>query len=377
MLALVNGPVRSEEAQPLIGLTATNVTDMLANVQGGISRQARALDKLDLSATYLGDDHGQPGLSVFVDLQATDATKFSGKVVGDIQTVSSIDAPADGRIMDAWVAQSFGSTGGIKAGVIDLNAEFDVQPTAALFLNSHHNIGPDLSQSGRNGPSIFPTTGFGLTGWWLPGDHWQFKAGVFEDTPGNPDHRGRTEFSFSNDQGVLLTFEAHNHLTPHFAIGAGVWHYTATVNALDPAVSERVSGNSGVYTIADGLLYAASDDEKSGLSGWVRLGFADRRVNPIDATLGGGLVYTGLFDRQADQVGLSLAYAHFDQAAQRAALANSAMLGSAETTWEATYSAVVSPNFTLQPDIQYVMSPGANPGLSDALVIGTRVIIVW
>jgi porin len=377
MLALGGGIALGEDAPSLIGLTATNVTDMLANVQGGIERKGRVLDKLDLSATFLGGDHGLPGFSAFVDLQATDATKFSGKVVGDVQTVSSIDAPADGRVMDAWVAQSFGGTGGIKAGIIDLNTEFDVQPTAALFLNSHHNIGTDFSQSGRNGPSIFPTTGFGVTGWWLPGDHWQFKAGVFEDTPGNPDHRGRTEFSFSNDQGVLLTFEAHNHLTPHFTVGAGVWHYTATVSALDPVVTDRVSGNSGVYTIADGLLYAASEDEKSGLSGWVRLGFADRRVNPMDATIGSGLVYTGPFDRQADQFGIALAYAHFDQAAQRAAIANSTMLGSAETTLEATYSAVLSPNFTLQPDIQYVISPGANPGLSDALVVGTRVIIVW
>ena len=44
---------------------------------------------------------------------------------------------------------------------------------------------------------------------------------------------------------------------------------------------------------------------------------------------------------------------------------------------EATYSAVLHPNFTLQPDIQYVMSPGADPSLSDALVIGTRLIVAW
>lgn len=377
LLMLALGGARGGQAAPLIGLSAANVTDLLANVQGGVSRQTRVLDKLDLSATFMGDDHGQPGLSAFVDLQATDATWFSSRVVGDAQTISNIDAPAGGRILNAWLAQEFGGKGGIKAGIIDLNTEFDVQPTAMLFLNAHHGIGPDFSQSGRNGPSIFPATGFGVTGWWLPGAHWQFKAGLFEDTPGNPDHRGRTEFSFANDQGVLLTFEAHNRPTPHFSVGAGVWHYTASANALDPAVAGRYSGNSGIYAIADGLILAASDDERSGLSGWARLGLADRRINPIDASIGSGLVYTGPFGRQADQAGISLAYVHFDRAARRAAVAGDAVPGSSETTLEATYSAALSQNFILQPDIQYVMSPGANPELSDALVIGTRLITTW
>jgi len=376
-LALGGGIARGEESQPLIGLSAVNVADMLSNVRGGIARQSRMLDRLDLTATYLGDDHGQPGLSVFVDLQATDGTDFSGQVVRDAQTISNLDGPAGARIADAWIARDFGGVGGVKAGIIDLNTEFDVQATGALFLNAAHGIGPDYSQSGKNGPSIFPSTGLGLTGWWLPGDHWQLKAGVFEGAPGNPDHPGRTELSFSSDEGVLLAFEVRNHLTPDFTLGVGGWHYTATADALDPNFAHRLSGNSGFYAIADGVLYAPQPDTKAGLSGWLRLGFADRRINPIAATIGSGLVYTGPFDRAADQAGLSIAYAHFDQAARQAAIADGAQLGAAETAVEATYSAVLSETVTLQPDIQYVISPGADPDLSDAFVIGSRIIIVW
>jgi porin len=381
-LALGGGMARGEESQPLIGqpligLSAVNVADALANVRGGIRRQGRVLDRLDLTATYMGDDHGQPGLSVFVDLQATDGTDFSGRVVGDAQTISNLDGPAGGRIANAWVAQDFGGVGGVKAGIIDLNTEFDVQTTGALFLNAAHGIGPDYSQSGKNGPSIFPVTGLGAVGWWLPGDHWQLKAGLFEGTPGNPDHPGRTQLSFSSDEGMLLAFEVRNHLTPDFTLGAGAWHYTSASDALDPGIVNRLSGNSGFYAIADGVLYAPQEGEKSGLSGWIRLGFADRRINPIDATIGSGLVYTGLFDRKTDQAGVSIAYSHFDQAARQSASANGATLGSAETALEATYSAVLSEAVTLQPDIQYVISPGADPGLSDAFVIGSRIIIVW
>lgn len=362
-------------AEPLVDFSAVNVTDLLANVSGGLRRQARILDKFDIAAAYVGDNHEHPGLSAFVDLQATDGANFSKTVVGDAQIVSNLEAPAGTRILDAWIAQDFGGEGGVKAGIIDLNSEFDVQATGVLFLNSSHGIGPDFSQSGENGPSIFPNTGLGLTGWWLPGDHWQLKAGLFEGTPGDPAHPGRTSLSLSDDEGALLVFEARNHITPDVVIGAGVWRYTARFDALD--TSGRVSGNSGIYGIIDGTLYSAPEGGRSGLSGWVRVGFADQTINPIAATVGGGFVYTGPFGRKADQAGVAFGYVHFGPPAQRAAAAAGTPTGPSETTAEATYSFALTESLIVQPDIQYVFSPGADPTLTNALVVGSRVTANW
>lgn len=320
---------------PLIGLSIVSVSDLLANVQGGLRRHASVLEKLDFTATYLGDEHAIPGLTLFVDLQATDGTDFSGSVAGDAQAVSSIDAPAGLRLLDAWAAKEFGGRAGVKLGVIDLNSEFDVQQTAALFLNGARGIGADFSQSGANGPSIFPSTGFGIVGWWLPFGHWQVKAGAFEDTPGNPGHPGRTDLSLSNDSGALLVFELRNRLTPDFVVGGGTWTYTA-------------SGDSGAYAVADGAL-------ADGLSGWLRAGIAE---GEIDATIGGGLVYT---DDRA-QLGISISTAHFRS-------------GPAETSVEATYLYALSEALSLQPDIQYVVSPSGT--FDDALVLGTRITAVF
>ena len=157
----------------------------------------------------------------------TDGADFSGAVVGAAQTISNLEAPADIRLANAWMSWDAGGKGGVKLGVVDLNTEFDVQSTAALFLNSAFGIGPDFSQSGQNGPSIFPSTGLGLVGWWLPGGHWQLKAGLFEGASGDPTHPGRTNFILSRDEGALIVLEARNHLTENFVIGAGTWRYTA------------------------------------------------------------------------------------------------------------------------------------------------------
>ena len=137
-------------------------TDILGNVFGVIKRDARLLDKAaDITATFQGEDHGFPGLTVFMDGQVTDGTGFSDSVVGVTQAVSNIDAPAGVRLLDAWVARDFGGKGGLKAGVVDLNADFAVQSTAALFLNDAFGVAPDFSHTGPNGPSIFPNIGPG------------------------------------------------------------------------------------------------------------------------------------------------------------------------------------------------------------------------
>ena len=353
---------------------AVNFTDVLGDVSGGLKRQARILDKADVTATWLGEDSGWPGLTLFVDGQVSDAANFSGAVVGDAQSISNLDGPAGVRLVSAWVARDFDGKGGVKAGVIDLNTEFDVQATAALFLNASFGIGPDFSQSGLNGPSIYPSTGLGFVGWWLPGDHWSVKAGVFEGTPGDPAHPGRTQFDVTSDEGALLVLEVRNHITPDFVLGAGTWRYTSAFDAIDPALG-RLYGNAGYYAIADGLLWSPADaekDDKTGLSGWLRIGFADDRINTFESSYGGGLVYTAPFGRMSDQAGLAFARVQFGDPARQAGA-----LELAETTWEATYSFNVNEHLSLQPDIQYVISPGGDPAIADALVVGSRVVATW
>jgi len=364
-------PAAAWAGDDFIDLSATNISDVLGNVRGGLQRGARVLDRADVTASFLGDDHGLPGFTIFLDGQATDATNFSGALVGDAQTISNIDGPAGGRLVSAWIAKEFDGIGGLKAGVVDLNTEFDVQSTAALFLNAAFGIGPDFSQSGRNGPSIFPSTGLGLVGWWLPGGHWQLKAGLFEDTPGDPMHPGRTHFAFTHDEGALVAAEVRNQITPDTVLGIGSWRYTASFDAIDPARG-RLFGNSGYYAIADALLYAAPEGDKAGLRGWVRIGFADDRINAIRTTVNGGLVYTAPFGRMADSAGLSFAHARFGDAARQAG-----GLEPAETVFEATYSFNLNSHLTLQPDMQYVISPGGDPTIQDALVLGSRVIASW
>jgi porin len=368
---LMRGVAAAEDSP--FGITAVSVTDILANVDGGVRTGLRTPEKADLAVTYTGEDDWA-GWSAFLDLQATAAVDANG-LTGSLQGISNIDAPAGGRVLDAWISRDFDGVGGWKAGLVDLNSEFDTQPTAVLFLNPSHGIGPDFSQSGENGPSIFPSVGLGLVGWWLPGDHWTLKAGVFEGTAGNPGHPGRTDLSLTSNEGVLMVFEARNHLTPNVIVGGGAWLYSAASDTI--GAPHAVHGNGGIYALADGQLYAAPGSANGGLSGWIRLGFANAAVNPVAFYAGGGLVYTAPWEREADQVGLSIAYARIGGPARRAALAAGGIPADAETTFEATYSYAFSEHVILQPDVQYIIAPGADRALRNSLVIGSRVTVTF
>ena len=364
----VHSAARADAPSLPFDLQATDVADVLSNIRGGLKRETRVLDKADITATFNGDDHGVPGWTGFVDLQATTAADFSGSVVGDLQGISNIDAPAGFRVLDAWIAYGVEGTGGIKAGILDLNSEFDVTQTAALFLNPSHGIGPDYAQSGENGPSIFPTPGLGLVGYWMPGDHWELKAGLFEGTPADPAHPGRESIALTGREGVLFAAEVRNRPAPNWVVSLGGWAYTAAFATLGGG---RSHGNAGVYAMTDAKLIAVDGHDDQGLNGWLRGGFANSAINPVEIYVGAGVVYTGVFS-DADQAGFAVAAARLGDAAKV-----NLGVGDGETTLEATYSYAVFDWLTVQPDFQYVISPDANPTLDDAFVVGSRISLTW
>lgn len=371
MFTTATSPARAEIP---FAFEASNVTDVMFNTTGGLASGARVLTKFDVSAAWTpAEDGALKGWSAIVALQATDATDFSGRLTGDLQGVSNIDAPAGVRLSNAWLGYDSEGTAGLKAGVIDLNSEFDVQETGLLFLNPSHGIGPDFSQSGLNAPSIFPTTGLGIVGYWMFDDHWTLKAGVFEGTSGDPNHPGRESIALTGREGALFTVELRNRIAPHFVIGAGAWHYTADFDTLDGFVA---GDNAGIYAIADGKLYLEEGSDERGLGAWLRVGFANARINVISTYFGGGFVYTGVFGEH-DQAGIAVASARLGDHARDAAALAGTPLESGETTLEATYAFAVIDWMSVQPDVQYVVSPGADPTLADAFVVGTRAVLTW
>ena len=365
----------NERSDRPVTLSAVYTADIRSNVDGGVERGTRYLDNLDLQVAIDADRLiGWHGARIFLYGIYDNGVSIS-RLVGDIQTISNIETRVGAaRLFEAWVEQDVGRSASIKAGIYNLNSEFDTTQSGGLFLISSHGIGSDIAQTGRNGPSIFPITSLAVRGELKLGENWLAHVAVLDGVPGDPAHPKRRAIKLSERDGALVIGEV-NYLKGGTKAAIGAWGYTARFDPLLPSAAPA-RGNKGAYVFAEHRLVGTRADDAAGLAGWLRFGIADTRYNPIASYLGGGLVYTGLTPgRGDDQVGISFAAASFgDRYRQSQALADAA-IDKREVVVEAVYNAIVTPWLSVQPDLQYVVDPGGDAELADALVIGLRVKI--
>lgn len=370
LIALAAEPALAQD-EPPVQLGASYVSDALANLSGGIREGARVLGKLDLTATLDGRLLGVDGATVFVNLQHVHGEPFSEELVGDAQVVSNIEAPTALRPLEAWVELPLlGDDSTVKAGLIDLNTEFDRQEVGALFLNSSHGIGPDFSQTGLNGPSIFPTTATAIVVRHEAAD-WALRVGLFDAVAGDPDRPSRTVVRFPGSSGTLLVAEGELKLGEADRLAVGTWTYTSRFDDLEATNADgdpvRRSDNRGAYATVEKRLL--TDTDGSTLDSWVRLGIAEPSINPIGLSVGVGVS----FGNDERRVGIAVAHARLGDPAIRAGSGSGAGVDRAETNIEFTYAHSFGERVTIQPDIQYIINPGWDRGLADALVAGVRV----
>jgi len=250
----------------------------------------------------------------------------------------------------------------VKAGLIDLNSEFDVTETGSLFLNSAHGIGPEFSQSGANGPSIFPRTATALVVRGQSGRK-HVRLGLFDAVAGSPNDPMRTVLRIPGGQGALLVAEAELPLGEKAQVQFGGWHYTTR---FDPVTeSETAAPSSGAYAMIEGKL-------GGGFSGWLRIGAADARANPIARYVGFGV----LTERSGWTLGAALARASLSRRARDAAGPDSALRQN-ETVLELTAARPLLPYLLVQPNLQYVIHPAWDPSVRNALVAGLRIKASW
>ncbi len=387
-LLTAHGPLRAETPAPesaaaasdpeSIAIEAVYTGEVFGNTRGGLRRAARYLDNFDLMLTVPSEVFGYHGGTLFGYVLYNNKSTFSGPVVGDLQVVSNIDNEDNVRVFEAWYEQRFlAGRAGVKLGLFDLNAEFDAIETAGLFLLSSHGIGAEFSQTGLNGPSIFPITSAGARLDVRFGAPLLLRFAAFDAVPGTRNKPRKTAIHFSDGEGALLVLEADTHPLPDLRLVVGLWSYTSKFEAVESGFDDRApqmrSGNNGIYVFAEGPLLTAHDDGSGRLDAWLRYGIADDHVNQLKRYIGSGLVYTGLLaQRPHDQLGLAVAVAENGAPFLRAAEAAGMAEDKREFNVELTYRAPINDWLAVQPDVQYIINPGTHPALRNALAIGLR-----
>ena len=339
-------------------------SDLGLNLRGGIASGFAYMGNIDL---YLEFDTRAAGLwkgGIFhLNILNTHGSMLS-LYSGEYQIASNIEALPGTRLYQAWFRQEIrGFT--FIIGQHDLNAEFAYPENGSIFINSSFGIQPDIS---GNAPiSIFPIATLGAILKYKFHDLITLKVAAYDGDPGNELNNPHSlNWEINTMEGALTMGELDLTL-PSFQAGSGTlklgaWHHTANFPSYHPEKS-FYKNTQGVYLISDFTLYRGIKKRYRTLRVFSQTGFAPKNCNQIDSYYGAGLVFNGILrKRKKDSFGIAGGYVHFcHEISQREHL-------SAESVLECTYQMMVNDHIIIQPDLQYIIYPGGDSQISNALV---------
>ena len=338
--------------------------EVFTNARGGISTSGatkyQALLDLPVTIDFEKLNAPLPG-TFFLLAQNTHGRGLTLDYVGDTMVFSNIDSGVN--IMQVseywWEFLLCDGDIAVRLGKQDLNTEFLVMESASDFIQSSFGLSPAAAPPSYPNPSMAAVVLAQLT------NSLQLKTGIWDVLA----HGGSWGFS-GNDVLLVIAELQHNHV-----LSFGGRELPGTLEAgmiyspPDGAFGLDLPSATGVYVQIQQLIYRESTSPSGQIQGLGLFASYHPRFgdnNPfktflVDAVA--GAVYTGLLPgRDADVIGLGFAWAELNQSGPNQ-----------ETAVELFYKAQITPSVSLQPDLQYIVTPSGI--LPDALVAGVRFVL--
>lgn len=404
---------RADFAEAGIRWRAIYTGDLLGNVSGGISRGTTFGGRLELGLQAdLEKLIGWQGALFKASSLLIHGRGLSRDHLGNLLTVSNIEALPSARLFELWLEQKLGPIGSLRIGQLAADSEFITSEYAGLFINGTFGW-PGIT--GANLPSGGPAHPLATPGARIEvnlGVETKFRFGVFNGDPagpgpGDPQRLNPDGLKFRTGDGAFLIAE----LQHSYKLGAsalpgtvkvGAWYHTGTfadqrfgndgrslANPVSTGIPANLRANWGPYAVVDQILMRLPGPGERSIGGFARVSVSPDDRSLIDFYADAGVTVKGLFaTRPDDQFGVAFGYAKISNRA-RALDRDTVFFGAPgypirdyEAVLEISYKAEIVPGWTVQPDFQYVFHPGGNvPHPNDptmtrpvknAVVVGVR-----
>lgn len=319
--------------------------------------------------------------------------------VGDLSTISNIDAFDTLRLEDLWFQQNFlDDKISLEVGQIAADSEFFISPCALLFLNGTFGAFPLVTYDFQPfNPPIYPVTSTGVRLKLQPIDSVYFMTAVYNGSAGTQSGNNEgTRFGFSAQTGILsfselgyLLNQGKNDKGMPGTYKLGGWVHTANFSTWSSQAAfangtgslQSVGVGYGIYGVADQMIWrreATATSDPQSLCVCLRTGVAPSQSSMVDFDIDAGLNFFGLIPGRKDDIaGFAIArsaishdFSDFSQATGGPAFKYEAVI-------EGTYQVNLTPWWQLQPDVQYIFSAGAHSNSPDALVVGLRSTVTF
>lgn len=378
-----------------VHLQAGYIGEFFSNVSGGLERGAvyQGLGEIAVDVDVGKLAGAWPGSRLRSSFLYPHGRSPSGQLVGDLQTLSNIDAYDSVSLFELWVEQQFGDERfSVRAGQLAADAEFAGSDYGGLLLNGSFGWPAFLSGNALNTGPSFNRAALGLRFRAGIGESAYVQAGVFDgdsfdsavgDPRSNP-HGIR--WHLSSEQGAFAIAETGwsihqganaTGLPATYKLGA--WLHTADFPDMEDSTRSH-SGNVGFYFAVDQMLWQENGNKDvQGMALFARGGYSPEDRSAFEFAFDTGLHYRGLIPgRDDDALAMGFAYVNISDDVRRAERAAGAgLLSDHELAVELSYRINVSSWLGIQPDVQWIHHPGGSRAVDDAFVIGLRTRVTF
>ncbi len=323
----------------------------------------------------------------------THGTSLSQAYVGDFSNTSSIAFYNSLRLQELWLEKWFWNKRlSIRVGNMSADSEFFLSSNGSLFLSGTFGTFNLVALNVPDFPG-YPLASPGVRLELLPTPNSYVMTGVYgldNDSSPSTNNQYGTRFAMAPNSGVLVLTEAgyllnqgaNDHgLQGTYRLGSFVdtgnhdtWASRAD-EALHTGSLQGAGASYGIYGVIDQQLYTK---DKESISGFICSGGSPANTNFIDFYVDGGFDFTGFIPgRPADVAGAAIARSHVSRDFSDDQIRQGGTPFTAETVLEATYKIQLAPWWTVQPDFQYIVTPGGEKGIPNATVLGLRTTVAF
>jgi porin len=413
------GPLRDlDAALKAYGIrpSLTYTGEVLGNAAGGVRRGGIYDGRADFG---IGADleklFGWSGAKFFANGLINHGDGLSREYVGNLMTVSNIESLNHTRLYELWIEQAFGKNFSLRFGKIAADDEFGTSQYSNFFINDTFGWPAIASADLPSGGPADPLAAMGVRAKATLSDELTLLFAMFDgnaagpgsDDPENLDPHGLS-FRVSDPPLLMAELQYGYRLDARHPgkLKLGAWAHTGRfddqrydtlgLSLADPASSGTPAqhrGDFGPYAVVEQMLVPFDKDGQKGIAVYGRVSASQPDRNLVNFYADGGINVTGFWPARPDD-GFSAGFAYagispsargFDQ--DTVNFGTPTAVRDYEAAFEATYVAQIRRGWTVQPDFQYIIHPGAgagNPGvpaspqrIANALVFGLRMTVQW
>jgi porin len=376
------------------------ITDPFVNAFGG---RRQGFSEYDLLAVDLLVDTnkllGWTGGDFHVGFANNSGTSLSQEYVGNNFPVQLADvASPNPRLTYLSYTQSLcDDEVSVRFGRLTINSVYGEEFAASQYFKAFTSVAFDLVPIGifLNAPGAF---GYPLTTWgarvkFEPVESFYAMVGCYDGDPEakEGDQHG-VDFSLHGPAFIIGEVGYRRNygkdatgLPGNLKLGAYFNGGSAAVFNSGPTSqpSEIPQARYGFYVVGDQAVVRWGDPaDRRHLGVFGAFACApDQRVNQLPYFFDAGMVAYGFLpSRPRDFTGFGLAYGSYSSDLRSAEVIRSMTAPGVgvqnwEMTLELTYGCAVRPGLLLQPDLQYLINPGGNATIPNALAVGMNVVV--